>query len=315
MNAPFNFTDAMQANLAFVVKQSSSIEAGVYRHKYPDLNYEELIPVDTSAHPFATSVTYYSMDGAGRANWINGNGKDIPVANAELEQFETPVHTAGIGYSFGFEEVGRAQMLGVSLESEKAFYARRAYEEFVYRVSFQGDTLKGFNGLYNYPGVPAANLPNDGTGTSRLWSTKSPDLIIRDVNSALMGINSATERSEMADTLILPWERMELIASTRLTDTSMTILQFLQSQNIYTATTGQPLTIRGKRGLLTAGDSGTARMIAYRRSPEVLKIHIPMPHRFMPVQIEGLQYTVPGVFRLGGLDIRLPKAVIYRDGL
>lgn len=315
MNAPFNFTDAMQANLAFVVKQSSSIEAGVYRHKYPDLNYQELIPVDTSAHPFATSVTYYSMDGAGKAGWINGNGKDIPVANAELEQFETPVHTAGIGYSFGWEEVGRAAMLGVALESEKAYYARRAYEEMVYRVALQGDTTKGFEGLFNYTGVPAANVANDGTSSSRLWSAKSGDLILRDINAALMGINTGTERSEMADTLVLPWERFEYIASTRLGDTNMTILSFLQANNVYTANTGQPLMIRGKRGLLTAGDSSTARMVAFRRSPEVLKLHIPMPHRFMPVQIDGLQYTVPGVFRLGGLDIRLPKAVIYRDGI
>ncbi len=56
-------------------------------------------------------------------------------------------------------------------------------------------------------------------------------------------------------------------------------------------------------------------MIAFRRSPEVLKLHIPMPLRFLPVQIDGLRYKVPGVFRLGGLDIRLPKEVIYRDGL
>lgn len=314
MNMQFT-ADAMQANLAFVVKQTSSIEAGVYRHKYPDLDYASLIPVDTSANPFATSVTYYSMDGAGRAKWINGNGKDIPVANAELEQFETPVHTAGIGYSYGWEEVGRAQMLGVALESEKAFYARRAYEEMVYRVAFAGDTGKGFEGLFNYTGVPAANVAADGTSSSRLWSAKTGDLILRDINSALMAINSGTERTEMADTLILPWERLETIGTTRLGDTNMTVLQFLLSNNVYTMTTGQPLTVRGKRGLLTAGDSGTARMVAYCRSPEVLKMHIPMPHRFLPVQIDGLQYTVPGVFRLGGLDIRLPKAVVYRDGL
>jgi hypothetical protein len=314
MNHIFN-TDAMKANLAFVERNTSHVESTIYEVKYPDLNYEELIPVDTSAHPFAASVTYYSMDGAGKAAWINGNGKDIPVANSEMEQFETPVYTAGIGYSWGWEEVGRAAMIGINLGDAKARYARRSYTEMVYRVALQGDATKGFSGLFDYPGVPAANLPNDGATSSRLWSQKSPDQIIRDVNSALMGINTATERTEMANTLVLPWERLEYVASTRLTDTSMTILQFLQEQNVYTATTGQPLTIRGKRGLLTAGDSSTARMIAYRNSPEVLKLHIPQPHIFLPVQIEGLQYTVPGVFRLGGLDIRLPKAVIYRDGL
>lgn len=313
MNVQFN-VDAMQANLAFVVKQSSHVEAGVYRHKYPDLDYASLIPVDTSAHPFASSVTYYSMDGAGRAAWINGNGKDIPVANFTMDQHETPVYTAGIGYSWGWEEVGRAAMLGIALDAEKAFYARRAYEEMVYRVALTGDTAKSFQGLFNYTGVPAAQVAADGTGSSRLWSAKTPNQIIRDLNEALMGINTATERTEMADTLILPWERLEYIASTPRSDGSdETLLGFFQRANVYTAMTGQPLTIRGKRGLLTAGTGSTARLVAYRRSPEVLKLHIPMPHRFLPVQIDGLQYTVPGVFRLGGLDIRLPKAVIYRD--
>ena len=309
-----NFGD-MQANLAFVVSQTSSIEAGVYRHKYPELDYASLIPVDTSAHPFATSVTYYSMDGAGRAGWINGNGKDIPVANASMAQHDTAVHTAGIGYSYGYEEVGRAAMLGISLEGEKAYYARRGYEQMVYNVALTGDTSKGFEGLFSYTGVPSAQVAADGTGSSRLWSTKTGDLMVRDVNEALMAVNAGTERSEMADTLVLPWERLELLGTTRLGDTSMTVLQFLQANNVYTLTTGQPLTIRGKRGLLTAGTGSTARMVAYRRSPEVLKMHIPMPHRFMPVQVEGLQYTVPGIFRLGGLDIRLPKSVVYRDGI
>jgi hypothetical protein len=57
-------------------------------------------------------------------------------------------------------------------------------------------------------------------------------------------------------------------------------------------------------------------MIAYRRDPQVLKLHIPMPHRFLGVYQDGpLHWVVPGVFRLGGLDIRRPLEVKYRDGI
>jgi hypothetical protein len=74
--------------------------------------------------------------------------------------------------------------------------------------------------------------------------------------------------------------------------------------------------IRGVRGLDEVGTSGTPRMISYRRSPEVLKLHIPMPHRFLPAYQAGpLRYEVPGVFRLGGLDVRLPLEVTYTDNL
>lgn len=309
------FNDAMQASLGFAQKQTSHIEAGVYRFKYPELNYAELVPVDTTAGEFVKSVTYYSMDGAGAAKWLNGNGKDVPVVGAQMNQHETAVHTAGIGYGYGYEEVNQARLLGIPLDGEKARIARRAYEEMVYDVALNGDADKGFEGLYNYSGVPQASVAADGSGSATTWASKTPDQIIRDVNAALTGIVTATKETELADTLILPTERFNTIASTRLTDTNMTILEFIQKANVYTAQTGQQLMIRGKRGLLTKGSGSTARMIAYRRAPDVLKLHIPMVHRFFPVQIEGFQFTIPGMFRLGGLDFRLPKAASYRDGI
>jgi hypothetical protein len=74
--------------------------------------------------------------------------------------------------------------------------------------------------------------------------------------------------------------------------------------------------IRVVRGLDTAGASGNGRAIAYRRDPEVLKIHIPMTHRFLPVWQTGpLVYDVPGVFRIAGLEIRRPGALRYLDGV
>lgn len=315
MNMHQNFNDAMQASLGFAVKQTSHIESEVYKLRYPELDYASLVPVDTSAGEWSKTVTYYSMDMAGAARFINGNGKDVPVVGTAMAQHETAVETAGIGYSYGFEEVNQARMLGQNLASDKAEAARRAYEEMVYRIVFNGDADKGMEGLFSYTGVPTQTIAADGAGSAKTWASKTPDLIIRDVNDMLIGMGTDTSQVEMANTLILPVERFQSIASTRLTDTSMTVLEFIRNNNVYTATTGQPLDIRGMRGLLTKGAGSTARMIAYRRAPNVLKLHLPMPHRFLPVQIEGLQFTVPGVFRLGGLDIRLPKAVRYGDGI
>ncbi len=315
MNTRATFMDAQQASLGYAVQQASHIEAGVYALRYPELDYASLIPVDTSAGEWAKSVTYYSMDGAGKARWLNGNGKDVPMVGVSSEQHETAVHAAGIGHGWGMEEVNQARMLGQNLPSDKAAMARKAYEEMVYNISFNGDADKGFEGLFDYTGVPAASVEADGAGSATEWSEKTPDQIIRDVNALLIGLHQATNTTEMANTLVLPVERMQVIASTRVTDTAMTILEFIQKANVYTAQTRKPLTIIGKRGLSKAGVGETARMIAYRRAAEVLKLHIPMVHRFFPVQIEGFQFEVPGMFRLGGLDIRLPLAVSYGDAI
>ena len=56
-----------QAALGFLIEQASFIEAEVYKVAYPDIQYPQLIPVDTSAPEWAKSVTFYSMDKAGRA--------------------------------------------------------------------------------------------------------------------------------------------------------------------------------------------------------------------------------------------------------
>ncbi len=301
-----------QAALGFVISQTTHIEQQVNEIVYPDIQYPQLIPVDTSAHPFAQTVTYYSSDKFGEAKWINGNADDVPIAGTERSKFQTSVYKAAIGYGFGWEEIGVAQMLGVDLQADDAAAARRAYEEMVDRVALRGDAEKGFQGLINNSTVSAANAPNGdwgGTGTT-------PDEVLADVNDALLAVATGTLYTSIADTLLLPFDKMNYLATTRLGDTSLTILSFLRENNTYTAMTGRPLTIRGVRGLETAGAGGTARMVAYRRDPQVLKLHIPMPHQFLRTYDAGpLYFQVPGVFRLGGLDIRRPGEVKYRDGL
>lgn len=309
-----NFTsDAMQSNLGFVLSQITLIEPTVYAIKYPDIRYRGIVPVETTGNPWAKTVTYMSMDGVGKARWIADKASDVPVVGVQMDKGETSIHMAGIGYDYGIEEIAQAQMLGIPLESTKANLARRVSEEMIDRVAFDGDTLKGFSGLFNYPGVTAASVPN-GAGGSPLWTSKTGDEALADVNAILSGVYAGTGYTSIADTLLMSLDRQNLLASKRLGETGETVLSFLMRANVYTATTGRPLTIRGLRGLETAGAGGTQRMIAYRNAPEVLKMHVPMPHRFLDVQVQGLRYVVPGIFRLGGLDVRLPKEVRYADG-
>jgi hypothetical protein len=310
MNMMFN--DA-QAGLGFVVSQTAHIETQVYQVKFTQIQYPDLIPCDFSANPWAKTVAFYSSEQFGTAAWLS-DASDIPYGSDERAKFETSVWSAARGYRYSLEEVNQAAMLGQSLESDRAIGARRAYEEFVDALALTGDTKKGMKGLFNHASVPQVALPN-GASASPLWANKTPAEKLADANSLLTGVQTATSNVALADTLLLPYTRFNAIASEQLPNQSMTTLEFLRKFNVYTATTGKPLTIRGLIGLDTAGSGGTARSIAYRRDPEVLKMHIPMPLRFMPVQVVGLDYRVPGMFRVGGLDIRLPKEVRYGDGL
>lgn len=317
MNA-HTMQDAQQVAMSFLIRQATLIEPTVYAMRYQDIQYPTLVPVDTSAPEWIQSVTYFSMDSVGQAQWFNGNAHDVPKVELTREKYETTVSMAAIGYGYNLEELGTAQLLGMNLTPDKASTARRVAEEKIDQVAFIGDTGKGFSGLVNSSTPTATTAPADGTGSATTFVSKTPDQILRDVNGVLTGIFTGTLGSEIADTLLLPYSVL-LDLSTRRIDAvnQTTILEWIMKNNIYTLTTGQPLTIRGLFGYLdTAGASGTKRMVAYRRSPEVLKFHMPMPFRFLPAWQTGpIKFDVPGIFRLGGVDIRRPKSVRYLDGI
>ena len=317
MNAPMNIRDAQQRAFNFLVSQAALIEPAVYRVRYEDIVYQDLVPVDTSAPEWIKTVTYFSLDGVGKAEWFAGNADDVPHVELSREKFETSVSMAAIGYAYTLEELGTAMLYGVPLTDEKALLARRAAEEMINRIALTGDTAKGLKGLFNSTGPAADTVPADGTGSATTFGSKTADFVLRDINAALTGIHTGTQGVEMANTLVLPMSTMLDLSTRRIDSTNQTtILEWIRDRNVYTFQTRQPLTIMGHWGLETAGSGSTKRLVAYRRSPDVLKLHLPMPFRFFPAWQNGpIKFEVPGLFRVGGVDVKLPKAVRYRDGI
>jgi hypothetical protein len=289
------------ANLGFVVQQQAHIEAQVLERKYPAITYMNDVPVDTSANPFAKTITFFSVDKVGTAKVVNGHGDDIPLANIDLAKFDAPVHLAAIGYSFSLEEVGQAQMLGMNLDAMGADAARFAYEKFVDAAVYNGTGLPNTTGLYN----SAAVTPVAATG---LFSALTPDQVLTNLNTLIGGAYSTTLGIEMVNTVRLPLAVFTDLTTRRIPDTNMTVMQFLREANVYTAQTGLPLDIKGDFRL-------TTRAVAWMKDPEVLKLHLPMPLRFLPIQPRNIEYYVPAMFRMAGLDIRRPAAVRYLDGV
>ena len=305
-----------QAALGFLLSQVTSIESEVYAIRYADIQYPKLVPVDTSGYPWAKTVTYFTYDHVGQADWMNGDASDMPFAELARTKFETTVESAKIGYRYSLEEVNQAMLIpGMNLSADKAAAAKRAADELVERVVISGDARKGFLGLVNQTVVPQVAVPNGASG-SPLWANKTPAEILADVNNALVGAWSTTNQVELHDTVLLPAPQYGTLASTpRSTTSDTTLMTYLQANNVYTSTTGQPLTVRTVRQLAGAGAGGSNRMITYRRDPQVLKFHMPMPHQFFPPQQRMLEFIIPGMLRLGGLDVRLPRGMSYNDGI
>lgn len=256
-NGPaLNLSDAQA--LTLVTAQAYRVNQRVYETRFPDWDFGRLIYVDTTGPEWSPGILTYTSDLTGRANWRSGYAKDVPVADVSQDVQTKTFHLAAIGYQWNIEEVNTALQIGAPLPDRRARAARLAYTKFMFDLTLLGSSEKGLGGLTNYPGVITTTAPNDGTGGATWWvnssgvGTKTPAQIVRDINIALQGIALATYETEMADTLLLPVEAYNYIAATPYSATTMeTILSFVLRTNIYTLTTGRPLTIRAVRELGT----------------------------------------------------------------
>ena len=342
-----------QQAFGYLLSQSKYIERQVYRKKYPSIQYPTLVPVNRTPNAWARGITHFSQDMVGRPQPLAGRANDFPLADIERAKHDVPIEMAGLGYDYSLEELQQAMMLNLPLTSEKAMAVRRGVEEYIDNIVNDGRSDLGWDSLKKPKGVrriaAAEGETGDDAAAKRLWANKKAEEIITDINVILMGVyagysvatvnpnDTGSGTVEMADTLLVPPQIWTSVLTKVISGTSMTVLEFIKMNNVYTAKTGRQLLIREYRGLEKAGSTGATiasgaganadtkassasdgvgRIIAYRRDPDVLQLHMPMPLRFLrPWQAGPMRWIVPAIFRLGGLEIRLPGAMRVMDGI
>ena len=87
MNYHASFHDAQSA-LSFMQQQATFIEPQVYETQYPEIQYPDLVPVDTSGNEWVKSKTFYSSDKVGQAQWFHHMANDMPFADIVRTKFE-----------------------------------------------------------------------------------------------------------------------------------------------------------------------------------------------------------------------------------
>lgn len=302
-----------QAAYGFVTSQGRNIETAIYGRRYPSYDYASHIPVVTEGNPWAIGTQFRISDWVGQAKFVSGKAKDIPFVKTTRELASHDFLMVAAGWEWSIEEVEQAQLYGVSVRNDDALAGDTAVQHKLYNVAMVGDDEANWTGFVNNPNVPTAN------GGYGVWSGNSVDEILTDINTGLETVRTQTGEVEMADTLRLPPAAFRQIATKRLgTDGSMgTVLDYVRKNNVYSAETGQPLDIAPLRDLADIPDGGNGgRAVYYRKAPEVLRFHLPLPRMVLAVNQVGLMAFEQGVIsRTGGTEIRLPKAMFYQDGI
>ena len=309
-------SDAQQQAYAFLIGQLQHLEPEAYRRPYPQIRYPTLVPVDTSANPFVQGVTYISAEGFGKADFVGRGGTDFPVVSTSRDKHSVLVDTLGSSYEYDMFELESSRLMGQNLAVEHVELVRRVMEERIDGIVLNGEASLKWDPLWSKSGVHVLTFP-DGKAGNTEWDSKTPREILKDVHNMQMRIYKNSKQTYMADTLILPPDAYSYIIQTTIgTASDTTIIEFIRRANILTAETGQPLLIRGIHGFEDAGAGKTGRAMMYVRQPDVLKLHLPMPVRFLPVfQKTPTTWQHAAIFRTGGLEIRMPLAMVYGDGV
>lgn len=305
-------TDAYNLDVnesAFFTRQLEHIKSKTYDVKYKSLKATMLIPVSTDAPVGADTITYRAFSKLGVAKIISDYAHDFPRVDTVGTETTVKVRSLGDSYGYSIKEIRRSQMAGTRLDSRRANVARRAIDELINTLAWDGDSNYDIQGFIDYPGITEYTLPNDGTGSLKTWASKSPDQIVRDVTGLVDAVVVTTNGVESPDTLLLPLALYNLLSNTRMTDgNDKTIMTYIMDNNPHIKR------IEWLTELTTAGAGSTTRIMIYARDPNNLTLEIPQPFEQFPAQWKGMEAEIPCHAETAGVIVYYPLSVAFADG-
>lgn len=302
--------------LAFFISQLTSLESRWYETKYPGIDFGEVVDINTETPEWADDVAWRMYDGVTMGKFIGASADDLPRIAATAKLFKAPIGYAGNEFEYSLDEMRKSSMLNLPIDNTMAKLARRGAEEHTQKVVYFGDAERGMTGFFNNPNVPTANSSLDWFNVAT-----TPVQILADINVALTAVYNNTKGVSFANTLVLPANRFNFLATTVASATipDRTILDLVRDKNVYTAKTGRPLTILSRfqstqeeLALNIPGYSAGDIIVAYEKTPENLETHVPMFWRPVAPQPRGLKIIVPAEYKASGVQWRYPLSAQYR---
>lgn len=292
-------------------RQLEEIDPTRYEVLYKPLTkWKEVLPVRPFT-PGIDRVTYRKIRHTGNAVLnATGNITDIPMADADMDEYSNKVYSWTTGYHYTAKELRNAAVAGVPLQSEKVMAVELAYDRRLQTTMFLGNSQIDLLGLINYTGVTNTQAAAPVSGSDRTWpgGDKTNDEIAKDVTDAVSRIRARTygQYGESGMIVALNQTRYDFLATTRMASgTDTTIMQFIlnnsQSNGIEKFVVIHDLTGQG---------TGSSQlMIVYPNDPKVLQAYAAEQILWMPMENRGLNFIFNSEMEFGGLVVRYEVAM------
>lgn len=306
----------MDDGIAFYISQLANLESRIYESKYTNINFAELVPVDTNVPEWADSVDYISYDAVTLGKFIGSSADDLPNVTLNANKTSEPIGYAGNRYEYSLDELRKSQQMRIPLDASYGKIAFRGSQEHAQKVAYFGDASRNMTGLFNNP-----NFALDSSTVN--WATATGAEIVQDMNSLLVKVWTNSANVHVPNVLVLDSTRYAQISSKRMdTGTDTTVLEFFMRNNLYTSLTGQAIRVVPRLQLTAAvlaangvSNGGKDRMMAYELNSENLGMVNPIPWRPLAPQLNGLKVAVNCEYKLSGTFVRYPFSGAYRDSL
>lgn len=263
-----------------------------------------------------TNTNYASPGGVtpSGVNWISGNSNAIPGPAVDLGKTAQPLYPWGQELSWSVFELAKSALLGTPIEMSKYNAMDMKYQMDIDQVVYTGETAFSQYGLLNSPSVTATNVVNGGTA-SPLWSSKTAQERLNDVNTMLNAVWVASGWKVMPSRILLPPAQFLGLNSTIVTTAgTSSVLTFLRENNASNLINNRPLEIFPCKWLVGRGAGATDRMIAYDPSPEYVRYPL-VPRMKTPLEIRSLFQLTTYYAKLGFVEFHYPETLAYADGI
>ena len=192
-----------------------------------------------------------------------------------------------------------------------------AYDKHMDQNTYVGVEEYKTTGLVNRPDATETTAAATGTSSGTAWSTKTPDQILSDVNTALLTVWAANgyDLSAIPNHILLPYEQYNYIMTTKVTDLATeTIYDFLMKNNV-AAKNGGDLFIGATAWCKGAGTGSSDRMVVYVNHERFVKEDelVPLSRIMSQPNVENVCYDTAYMANISEVQLFYPTSILYMD--
>jgi hypothetical protein len=300
----------------FFENELQYIMSETYETLYPELKYSSLLPVVSEGGSGVESIGYDMYDEVGIAKVIANYADDLP--RSDVKGHRTFINVKGVASSYGYniQEIRAAAYANKPLERMKAASARKSIEMLINKGAWKAHNTEEFPTLYGllyHPNITAYESDHGAGsgGTVHIWSSKTADEIIFDINKLCQRSAVLTKGNEISDTFACPITQYSYISSTKASAyTETTILDRVKLSNPHITTWTWLEELKDVNPVpSTLATSAQDVAISYKNSPLKLKCEVPQPFEQFAPESRGLEFIVPCHARFAGVCIMYPLSV------